>query len=747
MFRPFSGVLDSKGGMIDTFTHNLGFAPLLPRWLLITICALYLLMVLAGLVARMRGTIFRGVTGAVVLLWLSGPETLHETHRDLPETALIIVDQTNSMSIGNRAAIARAAERALSEQTKKGLSFRTVTVHGERSGGTHLFNALSQAAADIPPEQFAGAVMITDGQTQDVPKIIPDRLAPRDEHNSVTTLPLHVLLAGHGEETDRRLRILQAPPYAIVGQSASLHIQVDDLGPGARPGTPATVTLTRDGGDRLEVPVQTGTPQDISIPVSHSGETLISLAVSALPGEVSTINNQGVVSINGVRDRLRVLLVSGTPNQGERVWRRLLKADPSVDLVHFTILRPPDKDDGTPMSDLALIAFPVQELFQNKIGQFDLIILDGFENRHILPPVYLRNIARYVRRGGGLFLIAGPEFTGPNSLQDTIVGDVLPAHVPSSQPGGSAESSGGIVVRRFRPRLTDEGRRHPVTAALPGAPPQMAADASDLSTPAREISGEWGPWYRALRPDSSHGETLMSGPDKSPLLVLDHVDQGRVALLLSDQIWLWSRGEYGGGPQAELLRRISHWLMKEPDLEEERLDARISDSTLTVTRHSETATQPSALTVMAPDGTKTTLQLRQTSAGVSEAQMPAIQPGVWQADDGTHRAFAAPKLADPQEFADLRLTASHIAPVVAMTGGKIGWLGTDPGKPAIPPVRIGPVTPHAGETSSETGDTLTFPPRHTHVLTGTSTTPLLPAWLVLILAILALGIGWYREGN
>ncbi|GBR10818.1 VWA domain-containing protein [Acetobacter oeni] len=733
--------------MIDTFTRTIGFAPLLPHWLLVALAAICAAAVVAGLVARMRGTLLRGLAAAVVLFWLSGPQTLHETHRDLPETALVIVDQTGSMSIRDRAAIARAAARVLSERARAGLSLRTVTVHGERTGGTHLFDALSQAAADIPPEQFAGTVMITDGQTQDVPKDIPDRLAPRDEHGNVTTLPLHVLLAGRGEETDRRLRILQAPPYAIVGQTATLRVQVDDLGPGTHPDTPATVTLTQDGGDRLEVPVRTGSPQDISLPVTHPGETLVGLSVSELPGEVSTVNNQDVVSINGVRDRLRVLLVSGTPNQGERVWRRLLKADPSVDLVHFTILRPPDKDDGTPMSDLALIAFPVQELFQNKIGQFDLIILDGFENRHILPPVYLRNIARYVRRGGGLFLIAGPEFTGPNSLQDTVVGDVLPAHVPSSVPGEPADSSGGIVVRRFRPQLTDEGRRHPVTAGLPGAPPRSSADALDQSTPAQEISGVWGPWYRALRPDSSHGETLMSGPDKSPLLVLDHVDQGRVALLLSDQIWLWSRGEYGGGPQAELLRRISHWLMKEPDLEEERLEAGISDGMLTVTRHSEAGGAPPAVNVTMPDGMKSTIQLHQVSPGISRGQMPAALPGIWQADDGSHRAFAAPRLTDPEEFADLRLTASHVAPVVARTGGEIGWLGDNPDRPVVPAIRIGTVTPGTMDGAPATGGALTFPARHAHVLTGTSATPLVPAWLALVLTLLALGAGWYREGR
>ncbi|MFT8720088.1 VWA domain-containing protein [Acetobacter sp.] len=722
--------------MIDSFTHSIAFAPLLPRWVLIALAVVLVAALAIGLLARMRGTLLRALAGSVILLWLSGPQSLTETHRDLPETALVVVDQTPSMQLRDRASIARAAALALGESAPEGLTLRTVTVRGERTGGTRLFDALSQAAADIPPDQLAGAVFITDGQTRDAPADVPERLALHDEAGKSVTLPLHVLLTGRGEEKDRRLRVLQAPPYTIVGKSAVIRVQVDDLGPGTQAGATATVSLTTDGNPTLEVPVRTGEPQDISLPITHPGETLGGLSVSPLADEVSAENNRDVLSITGVRDRLRVLLVSGAPNQGERVWRRLLKADPSVDLVHFTILRPPEKDDGTPLSDLALIAFPVDELFRNKIDQFDLIILDGFENRHILPPSYLHNIAQFVRKGGGLFLIAGPEFSGPYSLQDTSVGDILPAHVPSSPPDlAPTEAGPGIIVRRFRPQLTEDGRRHPVTAELPGAP--ALHPAPDSLSAAHDVPGEWGPWYRALRSDDAHGQVLMHGPDDSPLLVLDHVDNGRVALLLSDQIWLWSRGEFGGGPQAELLRRISHWLMKEPDLEEERLEAHIADGMLTVTRHTVSGAPPTSVTVTAPDGTKSPLSLHPSGSGLLSGRMAATHPGIWSVDDGDHRAFAAPVRPDPEEFSDLRLTADIVGPVAKKTGGQVIWLGNDIAHPAVPAITLG----------ATSGNALNFPQRHAHVLTGTSTTPLLPAWLVLLLAAGLLAAGWYREGR
>lgn len=742
MFPPFSSVSGSNGLMIDSFSHSLVFAPLIPRWLIETLAVVLVAVFLFGLLARIRGVFPRALAGVVLLLWLSGPRTLTETRRELPETALVLVDQTSSMQIRDRAAIARAAVRALGEHVPAGLRLRILTVRDGRTGGTRLFNALSQAAADIPPEQFAGAVLITDGQTRDAPSAsvpaIPERLAPRDAAGQPVTLPLHVLLTGKGEEKDRRLRVLQAPPYAIVGKAVTIRVQVDDLGPGAEKGAAAEISLTTNGNAALTVPVRTGEPQEISLPIAQPGETLVGLSVSPLAGEVSTLNNRDVLTVTGVRDRLKVLLVSGTPNQGERVWRRLLKADPSVDLVHFTILRPPEKDDGTPLSDLALIAFPVDELFRNKIDQFDLIILDGFENHHILPPVYLHNIAQFVRKGGGLFLIAGPEFAGPYSLQETSVGDILPAHIPMSPPDlAPTDPAPGIAAQRFRPRLTDAGRRHPVTAELPGAP--AAEVASELLNADREIPGEWGPWYRALRPDDVHGQVLMSSPADAPLLVLDHVENGRVALLLSDQIWLWSRGELGGGPQAELLRRISHWLMKEPDLEEERLEAHIADGTLTVTRHSVTGDSPASVRVAAPDGAVETVPLRSAGNGVTQAVLSVHQSGIWSVDDGTHHAFAAPVQENPEEFSDLRLTADYVGPVARKTGGRIVWLGDDLTHPSVPSVGFG--------GSSRNDDILAFPQRHTHVLTGTSSHPLFAGWHVLLALGLLLGLAWFREGR
>ncbi|WP_338331578.1 VWA domain-containing protein [Acetobacter sp. LMG 32666] len=708
---------------------SLGFAPLLPLWVLTLLGLLALALCGWGLFTRTGGAILRLCGVCVVLLWLAGPQRYHEQRRTLPQTALLIVDQSPSMALDQRAAIARQAADTLAQTKVDGLNIRTVTVRGNTHDGTKLFDALDQAAADIPPAQFAGAMMVTDGEIADVPTTIPERLRPLLDTNTRATLPLHILLSASKEQKDRKLSVLQAPPYAIAGQSAKLRVQVDDMGPGTQAGTPAELSVRINGEEARRIPVLSGTPQDITVPVTQPGPLLVSLSASALPGEVSQLNNQTVARITGIRDRLKVLLISGTPNQGERVWRRLLKADPSVDLIHFTILRPPEKDDGTPLSDLALIAFPVRELFQEKINQFDLIILDGFENRHILPHSYLENIASFVRRGGGLLLTAGPEFIGPGSLQDTPVGDVLPAHVTPDQSS--------MLISRFRPTLTDTGRRHPVTASLPGAP---KADAQ-LGSPAA-VPGLWGPWYRALHPDSTHGEVLMNGPDNSPLLVLDRVDQGRIALLLSDQIWLWSRGEDGGGPQAELLRRISHWLMKEPELEEEQLTASMTPDALDITRHSIGAPAAAAITLTSPSGQTSTVTLHTAGdEGTQSAHVPITDSGIWRISDGTHTTYAAPEQDNTPEQTDLRATATRVADMARMTGGGVFWLGDTTASMRTPEPKL------ATSGALHGNDWLAFAQRDAHLVTGRTPIPLLPAPLAMVFALMLLFAAWWREGR
>ncbi len=625
----------------------LRFDPLLPLWLIASLGVLALLVVALAVTRRARGTIWRFAAFAVLLLWLAGPRLVQETRENLPDVGLLVVDQTASMQVGDRARLAEAARASISQQAAKlpDLELRTITVPESGDSGTRLFAAIDRALADIPRSRLAGTIAITDGQVHDIPDAAPGGA------------PLNVLIPAKGEETDRRLRVIEAPSYGIVGKTVTLRVAIEDLGVANPVGT-ANLTIRRDGEPpQVEnVPVgveQTDRPADHPRR-PHGGGTV---GQARCPARYSTINNRAVVEINGVRDRLRVLLISGEPHPGERTWRRLLKADPSVDLVHFTILRPPEKDDLTPLNELALIAFPVRELFLDKINEFDLIILDRFQNRGLLPLPYIANIAEHVREGGALLLSVGPEFSGAASLAATPLGQVLPG-IPAPMDA--------VVDGRFRPRVTDLGQRHPVTEGLAGANPPDDPN----------VAPTWGSWYRHIQPADVHGEELMSTPDGEPLLLLNRVGKGRVALLLSDQIWLWSRGHEGGGPQAELLRRIAHWLMQEPELEENALTAHVADGRLTIERRSTDPAPPGEVTVTDPDGKAQKLKLAEISPGRATANLPAATPGVWQASDGSRSAYAAAGAANPLEFADLRATATLLRKLARASGGGVHFIGT-----------------------------------------------------------------------
>jgi hypothetical protein len=688
------------------------FDPLLPVWLLAALGVLSLAVVALGLWRRGRGTLLRLAAFAVLLLWLTGPRLVQETRQSLRDIGLLVVDQSASMQVGDRAHLANVARQSIEGQAAHlpDLEMRTVTVPEAGSAGTRLFAEVDRALADIPRSRLAGTIAITDGQLHDLPKAVPGGA------------PLNLLLTGRGEETDRRLRVIEAPGYGIVGKSVTLRVAIDDMGVTSHTGA-ATLTVRRDGQMFRTESVPVGTEQRIEVPITRAGPTVIEMAASPLAGEVSQLNNRAVVEINGVRDRLRVLLISGEPHPGERTWRRLLKADPSVDLVHFTILRPPEKDDRTPLNELALIAFPVRELFVDKIGEFDLIILDRFQNRGLLPLPYLGNIANRVRQGGALLMSVGPEFTGATSLASTPLGMVLP---------GAPARTNAVIDGRFRPWVTDLGQRHPVTEGLTGA-----------NSPGADAKGpDWGPWHRRIEPGSINGEVLLRTPDDQPLLALDHVGLGRTALLLSDQIWLWSRGHEGGGPQAELLRRIAHWLMQEPDLEENALTARVADGRLRIESRSTDPGPPADVIVTDPDGRKETVKLHEDLPGRATAARAAPVPGVWQVTQGigpgARSAYAAAGAANPPELADLRATATVAGPLARASGGGVHWLaGAE-----VPELR------RTEDDRSASGSAwIGLQRRHDHVVTGVAALELLPGWLSLPVMVGLLVLAWRREGR
>ena len=685
---------------------NWGFAdvtlsPLVPWPLIAVPAALFVALSLLAVVRRARGAWWRIVPLAAIILALLNPRLAGEERAPLDDVAVVVVDHSQSQAIGNRSA---QTAQALAEVTDRlsrlpGLEVRVEQAQPQpgQDEGTRLFSALGRALSDVPRRRLAGVVMITDGQVHDVPEGRERDLGA----------PLHVLLTGAKGERDRRLVIEQAPTFGIVGSPARITLRVDE--PGAQGS--AKVTVRRDGGRSVTMTVPLNATRSVEVPIDHGGPSVVELEAEAGPNELTLANNRTAATVNGVRDRLRVLLVSGEPHPGERTWRNLLKADPSVDLVHFTILRPPEKDDATPIKELALISFPIRELFEEKLKDFDLIIFDRYRRRSLMPMAYYQNIADYVRDGGALLMAVGPEAADGFDLHSTPLESVLP-----SRPDGQ------LFNESFLPLITDLGHRHPVTADLPGA---------------EGAKPNWGRWLRLISTSRRSGMEVMSGAQGRPLLVLDRVGEGRVAQLLSDTVWLWGRGFEGGGPQGELLRRLAHWLMKEPALDEETLRAEVRGEALDIPRRSLT---PGAakVTVTLPDESKRTITLADQGDGRATAAVPLEQAGLYRVTDGTRTAVTAAGSLNPLEMADLAATDQRLKPAVEANGGGLFWL-SDHGTPELR--RVGKDDRAAGRTW------LGLRANGEHVVTAIRDVPLMPATLLMLLTLGGLIMAWWREGR
>ena len=644
------------------------------------------------LVRRGRAWLTRALALTLIAAAISNPLWVRENREALPSTVAIVVDQSSSMGVADRRAIANEVSAALQSQLAA-LENVNVQLVETRPGApeTQLAAAMASALADTPRDQIAGTILITDGQAHDIPEATEDL----EEFG-----PVHGLIIGSEDETDRRVEIVSAPSYGIVGDEAVTQILVT-----ASDTITTTVDVSVNGEPARRILVETGQPTDVPVTIDRRGPNTVTVEIDEAQNELTAANNITATTLTGIRDSLRVLLITGEPHRGGRAWRDLLKSDPMVDLVHFTILRPPHKQDATPTDELALIPFPTNELFEDKLREFDLIIFDRYRRRGVLHLRYLDNIARYVDQGGALIISAGEPFAGPASLHRTPLASVLPL-----------SPTGVVETQRFIPQISELGERHSITSTLE--------------------QGALGPWYRYIGAREVTGDVLMTTEDGQPLLAVDRVGEGRVAELMSDQLWLWARGHEGGGPFAELVRRIVHWTMREPELEEERLTMRSEGEDIIANLTSLSST-PDSLNIIFPDGSESTYGWAENEYGVQEVRLPSEQLGLYRAAVGDLETIFLNGPAQPREFADLLSTTERVLPLADATNGVVTRL-TDAGD-----------TPELRMTSRGGGDGswIGVRDRQAYAVRDASSQPILPTWLVAGMLFGLLLLAWRREGR
>jgi hypothetical protein len=683
------------------------FDPLVAWPLIWALAGVALLLLALALVKGLSGWALRGLALAALLAALANPSLQEEDRASLADIVILIVDESASQTLGDRPAqIAEAVARVEAEVAgMPGTELRIRRFSdADEDAGSLAMTAMAEALAEEPRSRVSGVLLVTDGRVHDL-ELTPSLPAP-----------LHVLLTGREADWDRRLVIRNAPAFAIIGEEFVMKLTVEDVG--AAPtgaGGQVDLTIAVDAEPPQTYTVPLGVELDLPVTLPHGGMNVLQFSVAPVEGELTDRNNAQVVQVNGVRDRLRVLLVSGEPHAGERVWRNLLKSDASVDLVHFTILRPPEKQDSVPVDELSLIAFPTRELFVEKIEEFDLIIFDRYRMRGILPMSYIDNVVQYVRNGGTVLVAAGPEYGVVDSLYRSPLAEILPV-APTAQV-----REGG-----FRPLITALGQMHPVTEGLERFAPE-----------GEEGQPGWGRWFRIAEVEKLSGQTVMEGPDGLPLLVLDRVDEGRIAVLSSDHVWLWGRGYEGGGPQLELLRRLAHWMLKEPELEEETLTATAEGMVLTITRRTIREEAPGPVTVTGPDGAEVVLEMRQVTPGRFEVEWQAPGLGLYRLDQEDLTRVIGVGPAAPREFVETIASGDALAPVVEAARGSVTRL-----EDGVPDLR----TVAEGRPTSGRG-WIGLMPRGAYETEEVRVAALLPGWAWLVLAAGLAVAAWLVEGR
>lgn len=658
-------------------------------------------IILSALMLWQNGwrAVWRVAAAIVLFAVLANPAIVTEKREHTPDVALVIVDRSPSQMLAGRPAMTDAALGWIRQQLERrpGIELRVRETQGSTTTPvteTALFDTYESGFADVPANRRAGTIILSDGRITDIPASVGKG------HE-----PVHLLMTGKKDDHDLQIRLLKAPTYGLTGQTLQLTFRIDN--PGGPYGQNIDVTLRSPDGTTRTSTIAANMKQTWEIPVPYPGQNVYEMTIPEDKGELTTLNNRAVFSVTGVRDRLKVLLVSGEPHAGGRTWRDLFKADSGVDLVHFTILRSPLERDVVPQRELSLIAFPIRELFEIKLKEFDLIVLDRFHLNKLLPDLYFQNIRNYVEEGGALLEVSGPTFGTDESLYNTALGTIFP-----TKPNGL------VIEGPFKPLVTAIGKIHPVTQTIASNP-------------------VWGAWLQFVPVSVIQGDVLMTATGGNPLLIVNRVGKGRIAQLASDQIWLWSRGYDGGGPTEELLRRIVHWLMKEPELEEDALDARADGQTLTVRRR-QLKEEVEPVTMTKPDGSIEKIKLAPREDGWLSANITATDQGIYEFSSGTHRRMVSYGDTNSPELRDLIASAEPMTALIKQTKGASIRLEDTP----QPEIRLREPDRDYGGRSW-----LGLRQNNSTVVTGTEQNPVLPPALGLLAAFLMIVLGWWAEGR
>ncbi|HEY5998298.1 MAG TPA: glutamine amidotransferase, partial [bacterium] len=443
-------------------------------------------------------------------------------------------------------------------------------------------------------------------------------------------VPVVFVGVGAGERTrDVEIAAAEPPAVAFAGSPAVIAVTVRSSGYAGR-----EVPLLLKRGEQVLVsrtlrlpPDGTELRESLEWTPPAPGAHALTLQVPLLDGEQIAENNRADLSFDAVRDRIRVLVVSGTPSWSYRFLRGALKGDPSLDVVSFIILRSASDAVDVPQQDLSLIPFPTQKIFMEELPNFDLLIFDNFASQPYLPSAYLEKVEEFVRGGGGFWMLGGPLSYQGGRYQLTPLAPLLPVSLPDAPAAG-----GGFRDVTVRPRLTAAGRAHPFFQGLVaqgGEPPPLQG---------YNVSGP------AVRGAVVLAEVPVEGGPAQPLVVIGRHGKGRVLSVLTDSLWDWAFEEAGRGrgsrPYLAFVRQAVRWSIGDPQLEPARVEperARVAPGEKVRARirvlgedFLPAASPDLSVTLKGPRGETRALAPTAEAPGVFVVEAPAPGEGTWE---------------------------------------------------------------------------------------------------------------------
>ncbi len=466
-------------------------------------------------------------------------------------------------------------------------------IYHKNDSSTKMLDYILSEVNKFPVKKMSSIFFFTDGQIHE----------NKDEWKKKQfDIPSYFIIPNSNLFNDTRLDLGSFPEYVEVGEEVELDVTASIFG--KRKKDNLTLTIFGSSEETRSIKFEGNETKKVRLKVNKPGENFYIFNLSSKGGEVSLSNNQKIIKINASRKKLKVLLISGEPYLGTRVWRNFLKSDPAVQLIHMTVLRPPEKIDSTEMKELSLIPFPVRELFEKKIKNFNLVIFDNFKGKNILTPLYFQNLIKFVESGGAILEITGPSYNSRSSLFRTEIGRVLPG-IPS----------GKSLRGEFKPILTKLGTKHPITRSL------------------FEDYQEYGKWYEMnqVTIDEEDTSILMTGIQNNPLLAIKNIDKGRIAQIYSHHIWLWKNISSEKGPYKKLIRNLAHWLMQEPKLEADRLEISNDDKFIYIDKKNfkNIGSYEDSVVVIGPEGNKSKIKLLKIDQENSKAKFRYNKDGYY----------------------------------------------------------------------------------------------------------------------